>query len=214
MVVLSDKNSIANNFIAELRDKGIQKDAMRFRKNMERIGEVMAYEISMDFSYKPVEIQTPLGTSVVNLPESQPVLTTILRAGLPFYQGFLNFFDKAENAFIGSYRKPNGDGSFEIKTDYVSTPKIEGKILIIADPMLATGRSLIEACTYLTKLGKPKAIYIASIIASAEGIKNIEENLPEVKIYTAAIDKVLNEKKYIIPGLGDAGDLAFGERDL
>ncbi|MFN6946232.1 MAG: uracil phosphoribosyltransferase [Cytophagaceae bacterium] len=212
MVILSEKNSLINQFLSELRSVTIQQDSLRFRRNMERIGEIIAYELSKELDYAKTNVTTPLAKTSINLLQEQPVLASILRAGLPFHQGFLNYFDKAENAFIASYRNNNGDKSFEIKTDYVASPDLDGKTLIIADPMLATGKSLCEAYRFLEKFGKPKRLFIASIIASREGITNIQKNLPMAELYLAAVDEEMNSRKYIIPGLGDAGDLAFGER--
>lgn len=211
MFILTSNNSIANHFIAELRDVKIQQDSMRFRKNLERLGEVLAYEISKTLSYQSTEIQTPLAIATSNLLLNQPVLVTILRAGLPFHQGFVNVFDKAENAFIGAYRGKHGaDESFEVEMDYLASPDLTDKTIILIDPMLATGKSLLKSYQALLKHGKPKKVIISSAIAAPEGIIFLQENIPEAELFIATVDECLNEKYYIVPGLGDAGDLAFG----
>jgi len=211
--ILSKQNSVFNQFIAEIRDTQIQKDSMRFRRNLERIGEIFAYEISKHLAYKSIEVVTPLGISNEMVPEEQPVIATILRAGLPLHQGFLNFFDRAENAFISAYRKHHKDGSFDIQVEYLSSPDLENKILILNDPMLATGSSMVLAYKGLLKKGKPKHIHIVSVIASVEGIAYVEKNLPEnTTIWAGAVDEELTAQSYIVPGLGDAGDLAFGTK--
>jgi uracil phosphoribosyltransferase len=209
---LATKDSIANRFVAELRDTEIQKDRLRFRRNLERVGEVLAYEISQTLDYKPVEIETPLGTALVRLPTPRILLATILRAGLPFHQGMLNYFDTADNVFIAAYRKQHKDGSFEIQLDYVSTPSLDGCILILADPMLATGASINLALKELTRFGKPDMIHVVTVIASTAGIEAVQRAWPKVRIWTGAVDEELTAKSYIVPGLGDAGDLAFGEK--
>lgn len=211
MFILTSNNSIANHFIAELRDVKIQQDSMRFRKNLERLGEVLAYEISKTLSYQSTEIQTPLAIATSNLLLNQPVLVTILRAGLPFHQGFVNVFDKAENAFIGAYRGKHGaDESFEVEMDYLASPDLTDKTIILIDPMLATGKSLLKSYQALLKHGKPQKVIISSAIAAPEGIKFLQENIPEAELFIATVDECLNEKYYIVPGLGDAGDLAYG----
>ncbi len=211
MFILTSKNSIANHFIAELRDIKIQQDSMRFRKNLERLGEVLAYEISKTLSFQSTEIQTPLAVATSNLLSNQPVLVTILRAGLPFHQGFVNVFDKAENAFIGAYRGKHGaDESFEVEMDYLASPDLTDKTIILIDPMLATGKSLLKSYQALLKYGKPKKVIISSAIAAPEGIEFLQKNIPEAELFVATVDECLNEKYYIVPGLGDAGDLAFG----
>jgi len=212
---LSENNSILNQFLAEIRDVDIHNDRIRFRKNIERIGEIMAYEISKSLNYATVSIQTPLGISDIPLITDQVVLATILRAGLPFHQGFLEIFDNAENAFISASRKYNNDHtSFEIVVEYLSSPSIEGKTVVIADPMLATGGSLDLAYRALLKRGEPAKVHVACIIASRKGIEVTQTLFPKGKttIWTAAIDPDLNDKAYIVPGLGDAGDLAYGEK--
>jgi uracil phosphoribosyltransferase len=211
---LSEGNSLLNNFLKEIRDVEIQKDSMRFRRNMERIGEIMAYEISKALNYTKEDIQTPLGTAPTPVATEQIVLTTILRAGLPFHNGFLNYFDKAENAFVSAYRKYKDALKFEIHVEYIASPSIEGKTLILTDPMLATGSSMELTYQAMLTRGMPAHIHIASIIASKAAIKYLNEHFPKEKttIWTAAIDPTLNKHSYIVPGLGDAGDLAFGEK--
>lgn len=208
---LSETHSILNAFIAEIRDEVIQKDSMRFRRNIERIGEIMAYEMSKILPYKTQAVTTPLGTKLMTLPETDLVLCSILRAGLPLHQGLLNYFDKAENAFISAYRKVHADGSFDIRVEYFASPSLEGKTLILADPMLATGQSLVSTYQALLSHGTPKEIHIFAVIASQEGIDFISKHFGEsFHLWIAAIDEHLNQKAYIVPGLGDAGDLAFG----
>ena len=212
---LSAENSILNQFTAELRDVNIHKDSMRFRKNLERIGEIIAYEISKQLSYELHDIQSPLGIASVPLCKDQVVLSTILRAGLPFHQGFLHIFDNAENAFVSAYRKYKRDhSSFQIVTEYMSSPSLDDKILILADPMLATGSSMELAYHGLLGRGMPKHIHLTSAIASQQGIEYVSQIFPEEKttIWTAAVDPELDEHSYIVPGLGDAGDLAFGQK--
>lgn len=207
---LSEQNSIFSNWINEIRDVEVQGDRLRFRKNMERIGEVAAYEISKTLDYRPTTIQTPLGEVSSNELSEQPILATILRAGLPLHQGILNYFDKADCAFIAAYRKHHRDGSFEIEQQYITCPDISNRILIIADPMLATGASLSIALQALMEENKPKTIHIVCAISSTEGIEFIKRKHPEANIWTGAIDDELTAKGYIVPGLGDAGDLSFG----
>lgn len=211
---LSTKPSILNKFISEIRDQKIQKDALRFRRNIERIGEILGYELSKELAYETQEVTTPLGTKQIDLPKKEIVLCSILRAGLPLHQGLLNYFDAAENAFISAYRHhPNKDAAFEIVVEYFTAPAIENKILLLADPMLATGQSLVAVHEAIKRQGIPKEIHIVAVIASQEGIDFIENHFPEnTHLWIAAIDAKLNEKGYIIPGLGDAGDLAFGTK--
>ncbi|NVJ86955.1 MAG: uracil phosphoribosyltransferase [Algoriphagus sp.] len=213
MFVLADTPSIANQFLSELRDVNIQKDAMRFRLNLKRLGEILAYEISKNLNYKIESIQTPLiKTNALRLDE-KIVLITVLRASLPFYQGFLEFFDSAENGFIGAFRSEESKESIEIHLGYCASPSIEGKTLILADPMLATGKSFISSIQSLLKNGTPKKIHIACAVAAPEGIKYIQENLSiPHQFWIGAVDNGLNEHSYILPGLGDAGDLAFGPK--
>lgn len=212
--VLAQKNSLMNLYIAELRDKNIQKDSMRFRRNMERIGEIFSYEISKQLDYKEKKIVTPLGVSKMNLPDSKIVNATILRAGLPFHNGFLNYFDSAENAFISAHRKYHKDGSFTIQFEHLSSPDIEGKILILSDPMLASGASMEIAFKALLERGTPKHTHIVTIIASNQGVNYVKKhiNMKNVTIWAGDVDDELTSKSYIVPGLGDAGDLAFGSK--
>lgn len=209
---VSKIKSIANTFIAELRDENIQKDSMRFRKNMERLGEFFAYEISKSLEYTIQEIVTPLGVSSCEVLTQQPVLATILRAGLPLQQGLLNIFDKAECCFISAYRKVKKSGDFVIQMDYISTPDLEGKVLIMADPMLATGQSMVMCCKELINRYKIAELHIVAAIASTEGVAHVRANLPKAKLWLGAIDEEMTSKSYIVPGLGDAGDLAYGEK--
>src|SRR6201996_4458122 len=210
--ILNKTNTIANQFLAELRDAGIQQDRMRFRKNEERIGEILAYEISKKLKYVATEVQTPLGVASVNVPDTQPVLCTILRAGLPFHQGFINFFDKAPSAFVTAYRKVKKTGAFVINIDHISSPDLEGKTVIICDTMLATGQSIVLVCKELMAQYNIKELHIAAVIASSEGIVHVQANLPKAHLWLGAIDEEMTSKAYIVPGLGDAGDLAFGEK--
>ncbi len=211
---LSDGNSVLNQFIAEIRDKNIQKNHMRFRRNLERIGEIFAYEISKTLRYRPVEITTPLGISTCSLPEDEIVLATILRAGLPLHNGLLNYFDGAQNAFIAAYRKYGKDNKFDINLEYVTSPSVDGKILILADTMLATGASVVLAYKKLLEDGNPVHTHIVCPIASSYGVEYLSKNLSHktVTLWTGAIDEELTNKSYIVPGLGDAGDLAFGDK--
>lgn len=210
--VLSDQHSIASQFLAELRDTTIQTDRLRFRRNMERLGSIMAYEISKKLTYRQKEIETPLAKVKATVPQAPPVLITILRAGLTYYQGFQYFFDQSDAGFIGAYRK-EGEKELTIKLDYVATPSLEGKEVILIDPMLATGRSVMDAIAAFTKNGRPSHIYIASLVAAPEGIAYLQNklNIP-FSIWTVAVDEKLNSKFYIVPGLGDAGDLSFGDK--
>ncbi len=213
VIDLSKNNSLLNHWVAELRDVHVQNDRMRFRRNIERIGEVAAYELSKTLQYKSVEVTTPLGIAPTQLLTEQPVLATILRAGLPLHQGMLNYFDKADNAFISAYRKHHPDGSFEISIEYLSCPNLNGRVLILCDPMLATGASLVETIQAIQKTYTPAQIHIVVTIASQKGIEHVEKELgADTPIWCAAIDPVLNDKSYIVPGLGDAGDLAFGTK--
>ena len=212
---LSQNSSLLNQFVAEIRDVDIHSDRLRFRRNIERIGEILAYEISKTLSDKEKNVQTPLGVKSCLLPDEEVVLCTILRAGLPFHQGFLNYFDQADNAFVSAARIYGEDhASFHIDVSYLSSPSIEGKTIIIVDPMLATAGSLELAYEALLQRGNPAKIHIACAIASQQGIENACKFLPERKsfIWAAAIDPDLNDKAYIVPGLGDAGDLAYGEK--
>ncbi|MCG7857569.1 uracil phosphoribosyltransferase [Flavihumibacter sp.] len=210
VVNLSKQYSLLCDWVSEIRNVDIQGDRMRFRRNLERIGEVAAYEISKFMAHELVDTQTPLGISNCKLLKEQPVLATILRAGLPLHQGLLNYFDKADNAFISAYRKHNPDGSFDISMEYVSCPDLEDRILIIADPMLATGASLVKTIQFLRDEGKPREVHIVAAIACTVGIEYVHRLEPNVRIWCGAIDDELTAKGYIVPGLGDAGDLAYG----
>ncbi|WP_407523084.1 uracil phosphoribosyltransferase [Lacibacter sp. MH-610] len=212
VINLSEQHSLVSNWVAELRDTEVQDNRMRFRRNLERIGEVAGYEISKLLEWEEKEITTPLGTATCKMLKAQPVLATILRAGLPMHQGLLNYFDKADNAFISAYRKHHRDGSFEISLDYVSCPSLENRVIIISDPMLATGSSLVKTVQYLRDEGQPSEIHIVCAIACTVGIEYVKRNEPKVKIWCGAIDDELTAKGYIVPGLGDAGDLAYGTK--
>ncbi len=210
---LSLSHSLVTEWMCELRDIDIQKDSMRFRRNLERIGEVTAYEISKTLPFKYIDTPTQMGEATCAVLDKQPVLATILRAGVPLYQGLLNYFDKADSAFIGAYRKHNNrDESFEINQQYITSPELEGRPLIIADPMLATGASLIEAITALCDYDQPSQIHVVTAIACTVGIEALVRKFPDAHIWAAAIDDELTGKGYIVPGLGDAGDLAFGKK--
>ena len=211
---LSDENSILNHFLGQIRNVNIQHDSMRFRRNVERIGEVMAYELSKDLHYSDVEIQTPLGIKKTTEISDKLVLCSILRAGLPLHLGFLNYFDNAENGFVSAYRHhPNNDAFFDILVEYQAVPNIENKTLLLIDPMLATGQSIVAVYEKLMQKGLPKEIHIAVIIAAPEGIAYLKNHLPNhCHLWVATLDEKLNDKNYIIPGLGDAGDLAYGNK--
>lgn len=212
LINLSEQHSLVSNWMSEIRDVSTQSDRMRFRRNLERLGEVAAYEISKTLAWKEEEVTTPLGVSTCKVLAQQPVLATILRAGLPLHQGLLNYFDRADNAFITAYRKHHRDGTFEISLDYVTSPELDGRILILADPMLATGASLVKTLQQLREDGHPSEIHVVCAIASTVGIEYLRRNEPQVKIWCGAIDEELTAKSYIVPGLGDAGDLAFGNK--
>ncbi|WP_294178203.1 uracil phosphoribosyltransferase [uncultured Coprobacter sp.] len=215
IVNFAEKNSELNRFVAEIRDIHIQQDRLRFRKNLERIGEVMSYEISKDLRYSEKQVTTPLGIARVNTADDKIVIGTILRAGIPYHQGFLNYFDRAENAFVSAYRKYKDKLNFEIFIEYIASPRIDGKVLILTDPMLATGGSMELSYRALLTKGEPEHIHIASVIASQKAIEYITTHFPEEKttVWVGAIDPDLNEHSYIVPGLGDAGDLAYGEKE-
>lgn len=210
VINLSQHHSLISNWVSELRDVAVQGDRMRFRRNLERIGEAIAYEISKTLPWEEREIQTPLGAASCKMLKDQPVLATILRAGLPLHQGLLNFFDKGDNAFISAYRKHHADGTFEISLDYISCPELENRVVIVSDPMLATGSSLVKTIQYLREEGNPSEIHIVAAIACTVGLEYVTRAEPNVKVWCAAIDDELTGKGYIVPGLGDAGDLAFG----
>ena len=211
---LGKQNSVFNHFIREIRDVNIQNDSMRFRRNIERIGEIFSYEISKKMEYENTEISTPLGISTESLMKEKPILATILRAGLPLHQGFLNYFDSSDNCFISAYRKHEKGGDFEVKIEYMSSPDLGGKTVILCDPMLASGSSMILAMEAILSKAKPKHIHIVAVIASAEGVDYIKENIPmqDCTLWLGAEDAEMTAQSYIVPGLGDAGDLAFGEK--
>jgi uracil phosphoribosyltransferase len=208
---LGEKNSLANQFLLELRDKQIQVDRFRFRRNLERLGEIMAYEISKKLNYSIQKVETPLGFSELAVPDP-PILISIMRAGLPYFNGFQNFFDGCDSGFIGAYRK-EGEREIKINLDYVASPGLEGSTLILIDPMLATGRSLVRSINELAKWGRPTHIHFAALVAAPEGIEFLKKEIKTAfSIWTYAVDEKLNDQFYIVPGLGDAGDLSFGEK--
>lgn len=211
--LLNQTSSIANHFLAELRDAQIQQDSMRFRRNMERMGEIFAYEISKTFNYADTEFETSLGSAIVPVLTEQPVLATILRAGLPLHQGLLNYFDRADSAFISAYRKTTKGGNFVIEMEYVSTPSLNNKTVIVSDPMLATGQSMVLCCKELLRQYQIKELHIVSVIASTEGLAHVKANLPKAKLWLGAVDEEMTTKAYIVPGLGDAGDLCYGVKE-
>lgn len=215
VINLSEKNSVLNQYISEIRNVNVQNDRLRFRRNIERIGEIMAYEISKNLKYEAQNVQTPLGTATMNIPSSSLVLSTILRAGIPFHQGFLNYFDYAENAFVSAYRKYKDTLKFDIHIEYIASPRIDGKTLIITDPMLATGSSMELTYQAMLTKGLPEEIHIASVIASRQAVEHVMQVFPEAKttVWCAAIDPEIDEHSYIVPGLGDAGDLAYGAKE-
>ena len=210
IINLSKDHSLVSNWIAELRDMEQQNDRMRFRRNLERIGEIAAYEISKLLPSTETEIQTPLGIANCKTLAQQPVLATILRAGLPLHNGMLNYFDKADNAFVSAYRKNDNEGTFEICLEYISSPELEDRILIVSDPMLATGASLVKAVQYLREEGEPSSIHIVVAIACTVGLEYVRREIPKATIWCGDIDDELTAKGYIVPGLGDAGDLSYG----
>ncbi|MFN4145560.1 MAG: uracil phosphoribosyltransferase [Runella sp.] len=213
MFVLTQQSSVANHFLAELRDVNIQQDRLRFRQNLERIGQLLAYEISKSLPYRSVNVTTPLGVSSTYLLRHQPVLATILRASLPFHQGFLHIFDQADSAFVGAYRGHHiGDDDFEVEMDYITAPDLHERTLILMDPMLATGRSIEKVYHALLRFGIPSHTHIAAVIASPEGVAYLQSRMPECRLWIGALDEKLDERFYIVPGLGDAGDLAFGAK--
>ena len=214
IINLSEGNSILNQFICEIRDITVQKDQMRFRRNIERIGEIMAYEISKELDYKEVKITTPNSDALQSVPQDNVVLGTILRAGLPLHTGFHNYFDHAENAFVSAFRKYTSENEFDVIVEYLASPRLDGKTLILVDPMLATGISADLSYRALLTKGKPAKTVFACVIASQQAVDYVISHFPEDTIlYCAAIDPILNEHAYIVPGLGDAGDLCFGEKD-
>lgn len=213
ITVLAEKNSVIQQFLTELRDNNIQKDRMRFNRNIERIGELLAYEISKDLDYKEVETETPLTYTTTKILKEQPVITAVLRAALPLQQGVANMFDHADRAFISAYRKYLNDTSFEIQLDYVAAPPIKDRTLIFTDPMLATGKSVLLTLNALLSRGEPKHTHIVAVVASKQGLAMLNENLKNVSFWIGAVDDTLNSHSYIVPGLGDAGDLAFGPKE-
>lgn len=212
VINIGSKNSVVSQFICELRDASIQQDSMRFRRNMERLGEIFAYEISKTMEYEPREVITSLGTTEVQVMKNTPVLATILRAGLPLHQGMLNFLDKSDNAFVSAYREHRKDDEFAIQIEYVSCPELENRLLVVSDPMLATGHSMVSSYKALLAHGKPYHTHFVSVVASVQGVDYLKRMLPKTgtTIWVAAIDDELTAHGYIVPGLGDAGDLAFG----
>jgi uracil phosphoribosyltransferase len=212
IINLSKEHSLVSNYIAEIRDVDMQSDRMRFRRNLERIGSIAAYEISKVLPYVDSEIQTPLGIAICKTLKNQPVLATILRAGLAMHEGLLHYFDKADNAFISAYRKHKADGSFEISLEYLSSPELDDRILIVSDPMLATGASLVKTVQYLRVEGEPSSIHIVTAIACTVGLEYVRREIPKATIWCGDIDDELTAKGYIVPGLGDAGDLAYGPK--
>ena len=215
VINFAETNSVLNQYMAEIRDVQVQSDRMRFRRNIERIGEIMAYEMSKELTYSEKQVQTPLGIAPVSTFDDDVVIATVFRAGLPLHAGFLNVFDRAGNAFVSAYRKYKDTLKFDIHIEYIASPRIDGKTLIITDPMLATGSSMELSYQAMLTKGHPAEIHVASIIASRQAVEHIAETFPEDKttIWCAAIDPEINEHSYIVPGLGDAGDLAFGEKE-
>ena len=210
----SEYSSLYNKFLSELRDAQIQKDSMRFRKNLERIGEISAYEISKELDHQQLTTNTPLGVSQTNIPKDNLVLATILRAGLPLHTGLLNYFDHAENCFISAYRKHSSANDFEVEIEYLASPNIQGKVVLLSDTMLASGQSMVLAYKALLKRGTPAKVHIVSVIGSQQGIDLVSENFPEnTTLWIGGVDPKMTTQSYIVPGLGDAGDLAFGEKD-
>jgi uracil phosphoribosyltransferase len=210
----STYNSIYNQFLSELRNVEVQNDRMRFRRNLQRLGELSAYEISKTIEFETVDIKTPLGIAPTLLPSEQPVLATILRAGLPLQQGLLNYFDKADNCYISAYRKHSTKENFDVEIEYLASPSVSNKVVILNDPMLASGKSMVLAYKALLKKGVPKKIHIVSVIASQEGVDFIAKHFPEnTSLWVGAIDSKMTKESYIVPGLGDAGDLAFGSKE-
>jgi len=214
LYILNKENSLLNQFLSEIRDVEIQKDRMRFRKNLERIGEIAAMELSKKLEWENREVTTPLGIANVSVLKEQPVLATILRAGLPLHQGMLNYFDHADNAFISAYRRHHKDGSFDILLEYISSPPLQNRILVLCDPMLASGQSIVLTYKAILEKGKPKHTHIVTAIASTQGINHVKAHLPAgVTIWAGAVDEELTVRSYIVPGLGDAGDLAYGDKE-
>lgn len=213
MLVLAHTHHIANVFLAELRNTAVQQDRMRFRQNLQRVGQALAYELSKTMAYEKQVVTTPLGNKEVLLPVQQPVLVTVLRASLPLYNGFLEVFDKADSAFIGAYRGAHkADNSFDIALDYVASPSLDGREVVLLDPMLATGKSLVKAYESLLQYGTPSKLHVVAAIAANQGVEYVQEKLPQAHIWLGDVDAELNDHSYIVPGLGDAGDLSFGPK--
>ncbi len=213
VIDLSKDNSVLSQYMADMRNVDVQTDSLRFRANLERVGKIIGYEISKKLEYRTSEVTTPLGTSPAQTIASQPVVATILRAGLPLHNGILEMLDKSENAFISAYRQHHKDGTFEVHVDYLASPSIEGKDLILCDPMLATGTSMVLAYKAMLLKGKPRHVHIVAVIASTLGVEYVRKNMPDnTTIWCCGIDEELTAQSYIVPGLGDAGDLAFGEK--
>jgi len=211
---LSQNNSIFNNFLGQLRDLKVQQDRMRFRRNLERLGEIMAYEISKELDFEPEDIYSPLGVAKSNIIKDHPVIATILRAGLPLHQGFLNYFDSSDNCFISAYRKHTSADDFDVEVEYLSSPIVDDKVVILTDPMIASGASMVLAYKALLRKGKPKHVHVVGVIASAEGVEYVKRHMPaNCTIWVGAIDDEMTAQSYIVPGLGDAGDLAFGSKE-
>ena len=213
--ILNQQNTVLNKFISQIRDKKVQKDSLRFRRNLERIGEITAYELSKTLHYTERIVETPLGEAAVQEIDDDLVIATIMRAGLPFHQGFLNYFDDATNAFVSAYRKSHKDGSFEVKVEYISCGSLEGKTLLLVDPMLATGSSLVSSYEALCQHGgTPKHTHVAAVIASEQGVDYVKKHMAHdtTTLWVAAVDEELTSRSYIVPGIGDAGDLAYGEK--
>lgn len=209
--VVCAEPSVANHFLAELRDVDVQRDSLRFRRNLQRLGEIIAYRISSQLSYTTKTIQTPLAQTEGELLRDFPVLATVLRAGLPFHQGFLNYFDQSPSAFAAAYRI-EGTAQVQVQLDYLTAPNLDERVLILADPMLASGKSLVQTYRAMVRFGQPRQVHIAAVIASPEGVAYVTREIPEANLWVAAIDEGLNEQAYIIPGLGDAGDLSYGSK--
>ena len=210
--IIGNQHSYFNQLLYELREESIQQDRMRFRLNLERIGELMAYEMSKQFAYQSKEVTTSLGQLEMPLLEEQPILVSIMRAGLPFHQGFLRLLDQADNGFISAYRHHTKKNEFIVKVEYVAVPDLTGRTVLLIDPMIATGKSIVLAYEALLEYGRPEKIMVAGVVASEEGVDRVRQRIPKVQLYVGAVDKELTAKAYIVPGLGDAGDLAFGPK--
>ncbi|MDP5168637.1 MAG: uracil phosphoribosyltransferase [Bacteroidia bacterium] len=212
VTVVGNRPSYLNQIIFEMRDRKVQQDRMRFRRNLSRTGQILAYEISKELEYESRTVTTPLGELDMHLPEAQPVIVSILRAGLPFHQGFLELFDEADNGFIAAYRHITKGNEFEIRIEYQAMPEITNRTMILVDPMIATGKSLVMCHRQLLERGRPERIFVAGVVASEEGLEYVLRNIPNARIFVGSVDRELTAKSYIVPGLGDAGDLAFGPK--